>query len=443
MYGRRRIGKTFLINSLFEDKFTFKTTGNKMADNSKKLELFYNDLLLDKNEYSLPKDWYNAFKLLEEVIINSNQAKKVIFIDELAWMYNKNSNMIGALEHFWNSFCSTRNDVLLIVASSSSSWINDKIIHNKDGLYNRLTRTFEIKEFTLKECEEYVSYKELGLSKMDILEAYMFFGGIPYYWNFISRGDSISIAIDKMFFNDDALVKNEFDYLFSSLYDKPLPYIKIIKALSAKKQGLTISELSKESKLPSNGDLKTYVTNLELSSFVRIYPKYNSKKEYLIQLIDNFCLFHYKYLNEKKITNFSFTSSINTPKRNNFLGLSFEMVCLKHLNQILCGLGINGIIVNAYSYYKKGTEEEKGCQIDLVLERADRIFNICEMKYSDAPYVFSKDDSEKLDNRINVFSKSLRLKRSIMPILISPYGLNRGKYSSKIYKVLTLDDLFL
>ena len=214
VYGRRRVGKTYLIRESMGSRFTFQHTGyygGKLMD-----ELF--EFCASLREYGLkdfakPRNWLEAFELLKELIRRSTEKRKVIFLDELSWMDTRGSDFIMALEGFWNGWASARKDILLIVCGSVTSWMLNKIIHNKGGLYNRLSCRIHLQPFSLKECERYIQARNIVMNRHQILECYMIMGGIPFYWSFLEKGFSLPQNIDRIFFAKDAPLEHEFDYL--------------------------------------------------------------------------------------------------------------------------------------------------------------------------------------------------------------------------------------
>lgn len=322
VYGRLRIGKTFLIREVFGNKFTFQHTA--LSDGKLKEQLFAFCSSLKNYGYSFnkkPSCYLEAFEGLKDVIRKSKDKKKIIFIDELSWMDTPKSDLMMALENFWNGFASARKDVILIVCASATSWLLSKVIHNKGGLYNRLTEQINLGPFTLKEAEEYVKSKNLNLTQDQILQYYIVFGGVPYYWTFLKKGLSVSQNIDAIIFKDDAPLKYEFKYLYASIFKNPDAYIKIIETLGTKKVGITREEIISSSNIPNSGDLSTKLEELESCGFIRKYYAFGMKtKNAIFQLIDNFTLFYFKFLKNAPTDEHFWTNQVNTPLINNWLG---------------------------------------------------------------------------------------------------------------------------
>ncbi|MCR4909429.1 MAG: AAA family ATPase [Lachnospiraceae bacterium] len=446
VYGRRRVGKTYLIRESLNSKFTFQHTGyygGKLYD-----ELF--EFCASLREYGLkdfskPGNWLEAFELLKELIRNSAEKRKVIFLDELSWMDTHGSNFIMALEGFWNGWASARTDVLLIVCGSVTSWMLNKIIHNKGGLYNRLSCRIHLQPFTLKECEEYIQSRNIIMNRHQILECYMIMGGIPYYWSFLEKGLSLPQNIDRIFFYKDAPLEQEFDYLYAALFKKPEPYIRIVSALGKKKTGMTREELLKATHSADSGNFTTRLEELESCGFLRKYRRYGMKERNTVyQLIDNFTLFYYKFLDARPTDEHYWSNQINTPQVNAWCGLAFERVCLEHVSQIKQALGISGILSEEYSWACKQDAANGiyGSQIDLMIVRKDQVINLCEMKFSGKMFAITKKVAEDIRKKSSDFLSVTGARYAIHAILITPYGVTEGSCTADIQNVITIDDLF-
>lgn len=445
VYGRRRIGKTFLVRESYGYRFTFQHAGLYKGTFQEQLEAFENSIKDAGGTANKRKNWLEAFEDLKDLIRSSSEKKKVIFLDELSWMDTPNSDLIKALENFWNGWASGRKDIILIVCASATSWILSKIIHNKGGLYNRLTESIHLGSFSLYECEKYVEAKNLALNRIQILQYYMIFGGVPYYWSFLKKGLSLSQNIDKILFAYDAPLKDEFQYLYASVFKKPESYIKIIHALAKKKSGMTREEIISSTKLSNSGTLTTKLEELESCGFIRKYTAFGAKKKNAVyQLIDNFTLFYYQFLEDTPSDEHFWSTQINTPKVNTWNGLAFERVCLLHIPQIKKKLGISGVHTDVHSWYAKADSDKgiKGSQIDLLIARKDQVINLCEIKYSGSDYTITKKTDEDIHNKIQDFITGTGTHYAIYPTLITTYGLVENAYSNDIQSVVTMDDLF-
>ena len=446
VYGRRRIGKTFLIREAFNYRFTFQHAGLSEGGMKEQIYAFETSIKDAGGELSEKrKNWMEAFEDLKDVIRVSQEKKKIIFIDELSWMDTQNSDLLVALEHFWNGWASARRDVVLIVCASATSWMLSKVVHNKGGLYNRLTEQISLTNFSLAECEEYIKNKGLSLTRNQIAQFYMIFGGVPFYWSFLEKGLSISQNVDRILFEKNAPLKDEFKYLYASIFKNPTVYIKIINALATKKVGMTREEIIENSGITNSGDLTTKLEELESCGFIRKYDAFGMKKKNAVyQLIDNFTLFYYQFLESNPTDEHFWTNQINTPVINAWQGLAFERVCLEHVAQIKNKLGISGVQTDVNSWYCKADLDKgiRGAQIDLLIVRKDQVINLCEMKYSNSEYIVTESVDSNIRNKIEDFRTVTKTKYAIYPTLVTTYGLVNNSYSGNIQSVVTMDDLF-
>ncbi len=446
IYGRRRVGKTFLIREAFGYRFAFQHAG--LSEGGMKEQIFAFVSSLKDAGYEVkkqPKNWLEAFEYLKDLIRKSSEKKKIIFIDELSWMDTPKCDLMVALENFWNGFASARKDIVLIVCASATSWMLSKVVHNKGGLYNRLTEQIHLRTFCLGECEEYVKNSGLAFNRNQILQYYMIFGGVPYYWGFLKKGLSLSQNIDRILFERDAPLRDEFKYLYASVFKKPENYVKIIEALGTKKVGMTREEIINAAKIPNSGDLTIKLEELESCGFIRKYYAFGMKKKNAVyQLMDCFTLFYFKFLKSQPTDEHFWTNQINTPLVNTWMGLAFERVCMEHIEQIKVKLGISGVLTEVNSWYCKADLDKGvfGSQIDMLIVRKDQVINLCEMKYSQSEYTITEKVDRNIRNKISDLITVSGTKYAIYPTLITTYGLVENSYSQEIQSVVTIDDLF-
>lgn len=447
IFGRRRIGKTYLVREVFQDNFAFTYSGMAQASTKEQLQRFYLTLKSSGfNGGSYPNNWIEAFYLLEQYLDGLPEGKKVVFLDELPWMDGPKSSFMPAFENFWNAWASARKDVLLIVCGSATSWMVKKILKNRGGLHNRLNNQIHLQPFNLHECELYAKSIHLPLERQGILEAYMAFGGIPFYWSLLNKSLSLPQNIDALFFGRVPKLGNEFKELYSSLFKQPEPYLEIITVLAKKKIGMTREEIIANSNLSTNGQLSQYLEDLENCGFIRRYQAIGSKtKNAIYQLIDNFTLFYFKFMEGRKNTDANYWSKIQmTSKFHTWCGLAFERVCLLHSEQLKKALGISGVITNEYSWRTSATEDHPGAQIDLLIDRSDKVINLCEIKYFDNPYVIDKKYMENLRNKVVLFQQVTKTRKGIALSMITSSGLVKNSYSmNNIHSQVTADDLFM
>jgi AAA+ ATPase superfamily predicted ATPase len=443
IYGRRRVGKTYLIRSVFKDRMHFQFTGLANSSTSKQLINF--ELTLKDQYPQLVKEkinnWLEAFQLFKEIILQSNEEKKVLFIDELPWLDTRKSEFIQALEHFWNGWASDRTDILLIVCGSSASWMINKLINNKGGLHNRITAKLKIEPFKLKECKAYIENKQIVLSDYHLIELYMVLGGIPYYWDAVEQGKSTFQLIQSICFENNGILKSEFNTVFKSLFTHGEKHEIIIESIALKNKGLTREEIIKNTKLPNGGSLTRMLKELEESGFIRSYAPMGKKtKNTLYQLIDFYSGFYLKFIKPNQKQEVNWLSKIDNPEYQAWTGYAFEQLCLYHTLEIKKALGIQGIDSKQYSW--KSTTTIEGAQIDLLIDRNDKTINLCEIKFASSEYIIEKKYDLNLRNKINAFKLETKTKKSIHLTMITPYGIANNQYSGLVQNSLTMNCLF-
>ena len=444
VYGRRRVGKTYLVRETFSDRFAFHHTGLPNATKHQQLVHFKESLAAAGARVKTPRNWFEAFHVLREVVARSAFRRKVVFIDELPWMDTAKSDFLMALETFWNEWASARKDIVLIVCGSAAAWMVKNLFRNRGGLHNRVTARICLQPFTLGECEMFATDRGLGMSRADIAECYMALGGIPYYWRYLARGMSLAQNLDRLCFAVDAPLKGEFDELYSSLFRDAISYKKVVAALAKKKIGMTRLELIETLDISTTGRLSESLKTLEASGFIRSYRSYGAKKKNAIyQLTDPFTLFHFRFLETPSTDEHFWSSTLSSPAQAAWRGLAFERLCLLHLPQVRRALGVGSIHVEAYGWSFKGDETyPDGVQIDLVLERADNVINICEMKYSANVYAIDKAYDSALGRKIATFAGVTGTRKAIHLTLVTANGLLRNQYSGRVQSEVVLADLF-
>lgn len=446
VYGRRRVGKTYLVRETFGNRFTFSHTGVEDGTMREELLAFWDSLRDAGWECDRPKDWLDAFAELKKFLARSTDERKIVFIDELPWMDTHRSGFLKVFERFWNGWASARHDILLVVCGSAASWMSKNVLNHKGGLFNRSSRQLYVLPFTLRECEMLVKERGLQMDRRDIVSAYMVFGGAAYYWSLLDKAESLSQNIDRLFFYRNGELANEFRRLYRSLFTNPDPYIAIVTALGTKKIGLTREELCEAgSGIANNGNLTECLENLELSGFVRRYSAFGyAKRGSFYQLIDNFTLFYFKFVKGNLRKDEHYWSHKGTVQiRRTWEGLAFERVCLEHLPSIKSALGISGVSSSCSSWRHTGGEEDaRGAQIDLVIDRDDRVVNLCEMKFSQGEYEIDADEARCLRNRVEALAKAVGPRGNVHLTLVTAGGLKRNKYWNLAQSVVGLDDLF-
>lgn len=449
IYGRRRIGKTYLVREVCGDNLSFAHTGVANAPRTEQLARFASSL--KKHGFSFrrkPRNWFDAFDILEAGLAALPTRRKIVFIDELPWMDSPKSNFVSALEAFWNGWASARKDVVLVVCGSATSWIIGKIIDSHGGLHNRITHSIKLEPFTLAECELFAKAKGIVATRMHILEYYMAMGGVAYYWNFLEKGKSPAQNIQSIFFAANGELRREYGHLYASLFRKPKTHIAVVEALGTKKAGMTRTEIVKAAALSDNGELSVALGELAECGFIRRYCLPGRKShDSVYQLVDNFTLFHFRFLAElDEGEEGSWPDLQGTPRANVWRGLSFERVCLLHAPQIKCALGISGIRTRLYAWRSRRDAdiagEKNGAQIDLIVERADDAVNICEMKYSAGEYEIGKEEHRIIMNRRERFLSETGFRGAAYLTYVTTSGLANNAYRNDVQSEITLDDLF-
>ena len=450
VYGRRRVGKTYLVKYFFNEKFDFFFTGSFETPMKVQLSLF-KAALEQYCGHSCPliKNWFDAFAQLKDSLQGLKKKRIVVFLDELPWMDTPRSNFLAAFTYFWNSWGSTCDGLKLIVCGSATSWMLDKIIGDKGGLYGRSSRSIYIAPFNLSEVEHFLRLRKgIVWNRYQILELYMILGGIPYYLDILEKGLPFSRNIDNLFFRQGAPLRTEYDFLFRSLFKSATTYRQVVEVLATKNKGLSLIEIKAEIGVGDSGGLSEVLDNLCKCDFIRKYSAYGKKeKGSIYQLTDLFSLYFLKFIGKKTGLDEHYWTNIKETARNAWAGYAFEQVCLHHIGQIRQALGIQGVLTNVCSWSSpKQTDSDgtewPGVQIDLLLCRGDHVINVCEMKYCQSEFVVSGEYSEKLRQRNSTFAHFTKTKDALHTVLITTYGLSSNLHSGSIYSTVTMDELF-
>lgn len=454
VYGRRRVGKTYLIDETFKGRITFSHAGISPIESGdepkgrpvkKQLQAFYYSLISQgmKKDHC-PSDWLEAFFMLEMFLQKIDDgSRQLIFLDELPWMDTPKSGFITGLESFWNNWACHRN-VMLIVSGSATSWMRDKLINNHGGLYGRVTWEIKLEPFNLKECELLFKENKINLSRYDIVQSYMIFGGIPYYLGYFKRGRSLAQNVDDLFFAKGAKLSMEYDRLFASVFTNPDMMKAIIKALKTRTMGYTRKEISALTGYTEGGTLSEALKALIVSDFIIKYVPFGySKREEHYKLVDPFCIFYLDFIEKNGMIPETFwLSNVTSPPIITWRGHAFENVCFNHIEQIKKALGISGISTTQSAWTKMG-EEYKGTQIDMIISRKDNIVNMCEMKYYGEEFMVDKDYDSILRHRKNLLYEMIPKKNDVHNTLITTFGIRNNEYRWSFDNVITMDDLFI
>ncbi len=461
IYGRRRVGKTFLIRKYFQeqDVIFFDTTGTK--DEAMKVQIKHFTRQIGKIFYGykrtrlLPsKNWDETFELLTEAIEGADKNKKIVlFLDEFPWMATKNSKLLQNLDYYWNQHWSQDGRIKLIICGSSASWIIDKIVNNKGGLHNRLTRNIHLKPFKLSQIKLFLKHFSINLNNQQILQLYMVMGGVPFYLQKVIKNISATQIIEKLAFKQNSFFLEEFNNLYSSLFKDSAVYIELIKQIASVRYGIGQEQLLKKmgKALHGKGGIEK-LKALEHANFIMSFkPHFHKTRGIYYRVIDEYSLFYLYWispvkdslLNKSLVTGYWDKQKVK-PAWNSWAGLAFESVCYKHLSEITVALGISPTAIpSTWRYTPKKDTDEQGAQIDLLFDRDDDSITVCEIKYTNKAFVISKEYAQKLKRKIDIFKKVTRTKKQIFLVLISANGVKKNKYSDELINdVITLNDLY-
>ena len=430
IYGRRRIGKTFLIKNVFNDRLTFYMTGIYEGTLKEQLTHFAAQYSVYSAEHcAVPKDWFEAFEMLKNLISKHGKKRAVVFLDELPWFDGRKSNFIKALELFWNSWGADQDNLMLIVCGSSTTWMTSKIIGNKGGLHNRLTKQIYLAPFNISEVSEYLKSKKIDLSNKQLAECYMAFGGTPYYLSLLDKGKTLNQNINSLYFDKHGELRTEFDFLYRSLFNDSSIYLKVVKILSIFPNGLPLNEIAQKLGTNKGGSLSEVLKNLCDCDFLYAYRSFGKKQRGTVfKLTDFYSLFYLKFVKDNTLSNWS--SSDDDPICRSWFASAFEVLCFSHIDSIKSALGISGVATTLSSWNYNG--EEGGAQIDLIIDRRDDVINLCEIKFSRLPFVITSKYAERLEERKELFRLVTKTRKSLRITMITLNGIKQGKYSDCI-----------
>jgi len=445
IYGRRRIGKTYLVRRFFADKYSFSYVGIRGVTQQQQLAGFATAL---RDYGGVPSmlqlnDWFQAFDALRHLLERQrSKKKKVVFIDEMPWMDRQKSTFVSALEHFWNGWAAYRGDILLIACGSATSWIADKLIYNTGGLHNRVTSLIYLRPFTLNEAEQYLHAHDCHWDRLQMAQCYMALGGVPWYLSMLRPEESLAQNIDRLCFHKNAALRTEFDELYQSLFRSPEPYIGVVRALAERRSGMTRQDISQRTGMTGKG-LTRVLTDLERCDFLLGYSRFGGKRNGVVfRLSDFYTLFYLRFVDDDRTYDEQWWEHhIASPQLAAWQGYTFELLAMVHLRQLKQALGIIGLAVSASTW--RSADNAHPYQIDLVLDRADRIVNLCEMKFSNSRYIISRDYELRLRDRMAFFMAETGTRKAPVTTMVTTYGVMPGSHSGVVQSQVVLDDLFL
>jgi AAA+ ATPase superfamily predicted ATPase len=450
VYGRRRVGKTFLIRTLLHRSLVFEMVGMLNTSFQDQLQNFANALqkvAKQQEPVTRPANWLEAFVLLDNYIDTLPADKvAVVFFDEFPWIHSQKSRFLQAFDHWWNISASKKQNLKVVICGSAASWMIENIVHARGGLHNRVTQRIRLKPFSLGETDQFLKDRNIILDHYQVLQVYMAMGGVPHYLNEIKQGESSVQVIDKLCFAKDGLLKTEFKYLYQSLFAHAEHHEQVVRALARKGKGLTRNEIIKECRLSTGGTTTKILKELEESGFIFPYiPFGKTVKDSIYKLYDEYSLFYLKFVEGAKATGKgTWLQQSQTPSYRNWSDIAFESVCLKHTEAIKKSLGIEGVYTEGSAWrYIPNSKIDQGAQIDLLLDRADRCINICEMKFSTYEFVIDKKYANEIDVKLRVFRQQSGTRKSLFPTMITTYGVKKNEYYlGRIQAEVRMEDLF-
>lgn len=444
IYGRRRIGKTFLIEQHFKKQLCFQLVGQKDGTLKEQLGNFKQALgKYSRRKRNCPASWHEAFQQLEAHLGTlSGKGKHVVFLDELPWLASPRSRFLPALDHFWNSFLSKNPGFILVVCGSAASWMIAKVINQKGGLHNRITSRIKLEPFTVAESAHFLKTRGVKLTPYDQLTLATVMGGVPHYLKEVEPGQSAVQAIDSICFQKTGLLRDEFNRLYSSLFDHSERHVDLVRELARHPQGLTRIDLTKVYK--TGGRLSNTLNELEEADFISIInPFGKSQRDAIYRLSDEYSLFYLKWFEGKSGTG-SFAKKFNTPAWRAWSGYALESIALKQIRNIKTGLGIDQIDAQHSSWVHRPNKTfPDGAQVDLLIDRADRSINLIEIKFSEGPFTINKAYAEQLRRKVQVFKDVTRTKKNVFLTFLTTHGLTDNAYAKELVNAsITTDCLF-
>jgi uncharacterized protein len=443
--GRRRVGKTFLIKKTYENEMAFHITGIQDVSRKMQLENFVearNGFFPKSLPYARPKTWFEAFAQLKELLGKPSKKRRVLFFDEFPWLASGSKEFLKVFDHFWNSWAVDQN-LVVVICGSSASWMIENVINHKGGLHNRVTQRIHLKPFTLQETEEYFLQQSISMPRLSIVQIYKAMGGIPFYLREVQKGDSAAQAIDKAYFGKNAALYGEFDNLYKALFTNHQKHIEVIRALASKWKGLSRYELIEATSMKTGGGLSAILSELEASDFIQSYLPFGKKeRDKLYRLTDEYSLFYLRFIEPNKTQSGYWLKNVNTPTAKAWGGYAFESLVMKHIEGVKRGLGISGIHTQEASFLKRKDANTDGCQIDMLIDRADNAICICEMKFSDGPHILTAEDVRNLQQKRNVFALSTGTRKQLFITLITTQGLYDNPHAHIADKQLDMNVLF-
>ncbi len=441
--GRRRVGKTFLIHSVYKEKIVFEISGLQYATKKDQLRNFQQQMRLafpDLDQQPLAQDWLDAFFQLTAALdaTDDGKTKRVIFFDEVPWLATHKGKFLMGLTYFWNSWAVRRN-VVIVICGSAASWMIKKILRDKGGLHNRVTRRIRLRPFNLSDTAAYLRARHINMNQRQLLLLYMAMGGIPHYLKEVEAGESAAQAIDRIAFSENGLLKDEFNALYPALFDQSEYHVKVIRALGKTQQGYDRQQLISVMGVADGGYLSRVLEELIESGFITAYPVYGKKKKGLrFRLTDHYSSFYLRYIEPNNYGGAgSFMALSQSQSFKSWCGYAFETVVLEHIPQLKSALKIAGLFTQTSTFYQAGSKASEGAQIDLVLDRNDGVINLIEAKFYDEPFALDKTTADNLRKKQRVFNQATNSRKQISWVMVGAEGVVANSHS-----LGTVDHLF-
>jgi hypothetical protein len=447
VYGRRRVGKTYLIKSVFREEMAFEISGLHNATFEQQMENFQSAFeKATRRKAGVPGTWIQAFKMLTRYLTPLlKKQRRVIFIDEFPWISSPRSGFMPAFENFWNTWASLQPNLIVVICGSSASWMIKKVLNSRGGLHNRVTRRIRLLPFTLDETEEFFRVRKVNLDRYQLLQLYMVMGGIPQYLKEVERGESAIQAIDRTCFTKDGLLHDEFRNLFHSLFDDAGDHVAVIRALAKKGVGLTRAEIIDTCKLTSGGGVTQILDELAQSGFIKPYAPFGKAvKDSVYKLTDEYSLFYIRFIENGRFSGAgSWERFAAGAAWRSWSGVAFESICMKHIVQMKRALGIEQVHTETSMWRSRPGESDPGTQIDLLIDRRDQCINICEMKFSVNSFELSKAYAKELQNKVRIFRENVKTRKTLFLTLVTTHGVrNKDSYPGLVQSEVTMDALF-
>jgi uncharacterized protein len=440
VYGRRRVGKTFMIRELLNDALCFELVGQRDGPIESQLDNFSAALTAAaKSPLPLapPRTWEEAFAQLRTFLerLPATKKKRVVFFDELPWLSSRRSRFLHVFEHFWNSWAVKQRNLVVVVCGSAATWMIKNLIAATGGLHHRVTRKLRLEPFALHETKALLSSRGAALNDYQVLELAMVMGGIPHYLKEVRRGESAAQAIDRICFASEGLLHDEFRLLYASLFDDGERYEQLVRSLASKRSGLTRDELLSATGRSSGGSTTRMLTELEESGFVKAQPQFgNVAKETVYRLVDEYSLFYLQWIERYRGTGAgAWLSRRSSPAFRAWSGLAFEALCLKHVHKLKRAIGIEAVeTVETVWRSPRPKGRERGAQVDLVIDRRDQTISLCELKFSEGEYVIDKAYAAELREKREAFQRATQTRKALQLAFVTTYGVKANPYRDEL-----------